>query len=292
MFLSAERTKKTDDCCQCLSDSQDKDQRRGKLGKNKYGFELDEELQLFLSLARRSNALMWLDLRSFLLIEGLLASGEQELPLLFLMMVSSISYFVFFIMLNFTTCIFVQVIASLAGFISWRVYFIDGVPYESILWNGAVVFLLICLIPLVRILITAFKFEELQREQMRLLGTQKLWMRCKASKAIGYPKKDLTKWEHIEPSESNRVLQRQLELVPENAGDVSEAGNRTSVLKRLDKSEWYTYNFEFLDDAMFLVQQQDVFPRFFGFKLNAALAQAIVGVFFSSLFTGFKVLFG
>merc|ERR1719203_527878 len=74
----------------------------------------------------------------------------------------------------------------LAGFTVWRAYFLEGAPYHSILWNGAVVLLLICFVSLLRIIITAYKFDTLQRHQMRLLGEQKLWMRCSASHRIGH----------------------------------------------------------------------------------------------------------
>merc|ERR1712176_1354671 len=117
---------------------------------------------LFLSLSRRSNALGWLEIRSFLVIEGKLLFGEQELPTLFLMIAT----------------------VSLSFFVLYRVYFGEKAE-QSILFNGTVVLMFICLLSLIRIAITGYQFQSLQEAQERLLGEQKLWVRCKVAQNIG-----------------------------------------------------------------------------------------------------------
>eukprot|EP01084_Bolivina_argentea_P080509 145824_1 len=131
------------------------------LSPSKFGRDFSKHL--FLSLTRRSNALGWLEIRSFLAIEGKLLFGEQELPTLFLMVIT----------------------VALSFFLLYRVFFIDGVAVESILFNGTVILMLICLVSLIRIAITGYDFENLQKMQQRLLGEQKLWMRCNVAESIG-----------------------------------------------------------------------------------------------------------
>ena len=271
-------------------------QKSQPLQPHKYGRDFSKHL--FLSLTRRSNALAWLEIRSFLLIEGKLLFGGQELPIFFLMCLT----------------------LFLAGFISWRVYFItDSLPYESILWNGAVVLLLICVVSLVRVIITAYAFDTLQRHQMRLLGEQKLWMRCSASHRIGHEHMDLTKAFGLQPhyrklslNSFNSQSDDKLEIVngddrkeddnDDDDGDentpflsgkdeVQKGPTKDDVLERVDTAQWYTYNFGFLDDAMFLVDQKDIYPRLFRVKLNSVLAKAIVTVFISTIFTFFRLAY-
>ena len=111
---------------------------------------------IFLSLTRRSNALAWLEIRSFLAVEGKILFAEQELP----------------------TSWMVLLTISLSIFILYRVYFIDGFPLRSILFNGCIMLAIICVVSLMRIAITGWKFDVLQRTQQRLLGEQKFFMRC------------------------------------------------------------------------------------------------------------------
>ena len=371
-----------------------KDKRKEQLRRSKAikARELGRKISkhLFLSLTRRSNALAWLEIRSYLLIEGKLLFGGQELPLLFLMALTMF----------------------LAVFTAWRAYFIQdrGLPYESILWNCAVVLLLICLVSLLRIIQTAYAFETLQAEQMRLLGEQKLWMRCNASRQIGHEHRDLRKAFGLDVYSRKNTVDRntslnlhsfssgssfnddmQLAYTDGSTGQLVQAGNigsanpaeialtpltqdvdgknevvidagtddendndggnklspiaddaeydrkvsvnslrsasglssndevkrnenedehdenspflagkdeeleestKDDVLKRVDTAQWYTYNFGFLDDAMFLVEQKDIFPRLFEVKLNSVLAKAVMTVFISTVFTFFRLIFG
>eukprot|EP01083_Nonionella_stella_P035745 97488_1 len=111
---------------------------------------------LFLSLTRRQNALGWLEIRSFLGVQSQILFGEQELPTLWMVL---------------ATCL-------LALFCFYRTFFYAGNPLESILFNGLAILTIIGLIALVRILITAYKFEGLQMMQEKLIAEQKFFMRC------------------------------------------------------------------------------------------------------------------
>merc|ERR1712218_54836 len=51
--------------------------------------------------------------------------------------------------------------------------------------NESVVLMFICLISLIRIAITGYAFQSLQASQERLLGEQKLWIRCSVAQNIG-----------------------------------------------------------------------------------------------------------
>eukprot|EP01084_Bolivina_argentea_P191759 329356_1 len=111
---------------------------------------------IFLSLTRRANALGWLEIRSFLAAEGQLLFAEQELPTLWILLL----------------------MISLSIFLLYRVFFIDGNPLQSILFNGLTMLCIICLVSLIRIAITGYKFEAIQKMQEKLLGEQRFFMRC------------------------------------------------------------------------------------------------------------------
>jgi len=284
---------------------------------------------LFLSLSRRSNALGWLEIRSFLAIEGKLLFGEQELPTLFLMLAT----------------------VSLAGFILYRVYFGTANPEQSILFNGTVVLMFICLVSLIRIAITGYQFESLQESQERLLGEQKLWVRCKVAQNIGaetaHVKEanfglnglEVEESTSEQPQMEENALRRytavngpeeekenanggtgdtnadekenENEKVDADADEDEDVGgdsevrpllqsmeyqrsvfvDKKDVLERLDTTNWHQYTFEFLDDMLLIVKKKDIYPRLFKVKLNSVLAKAIGGVIFSLLVTSFKVFF-
>merc|ERR1712228_794730 len=103
-----------------------KDNRMDTDSKKYYELKKGENFSkdIFLSLTRRSNALGWLEIRQFLAVEGKQLFAEQELPTFFLLILT----------------------ISLALFILYRVYFIDGLPLNSILFNGCILLTLICLI--------------------------------------------------------------------------------------------------------------------------------------------------
>jgi len=129
--------------------------------------------QLFLSLTRRQNGLGWLELRSFVAVQGQLLFGDQELPILWMVLLT----------------------VALSVIVVYRAFFVAGDPNESILFNGLLVLMLICDIALFRLFLTAQNFEALQALQEKLLSEQKFYLRCHApfadneivdSAAVGY----------------------------------------------------------------------------------------------------------
>mmetsp|Transcript_18393 Transcript_18393/g.29154 ORF Transcript_18393/g.29154 Transcript_18393/m.29154 type:complete len:914 (-) Transcript_18393:4361-7102(-) len=111
---------------------------------------------LFLSLTRRQNALGWLEVRSFVAAQGQILFAEQELPTLWMMVI---------------TCV-------LTCFCLYRAYFLSGNPLQSILWNGAAVLTIICWLALVRILLMAWQIGAVQSLQEKLVAEQKYFLRC------------------------------------------------------------------------------------------------------------------
>lgn len=111
---------------------------------------------LFISLLRRQNALGWFEIRSFIAVQGQILFAEQELPTLWMISI---------------TCL-------LCLFIFYRAYFIPGNPLESILFNGTAILTIICVVALIRILITSYVCEGIQFLQEKLVAEQKFFMRC------------------------------------------------------------------------------------------------------------------
>ena len=99
-----------------------------------------------------------LDLRAFLMVEGLRLFGRQELPTLCLVLVS--------------------VCATL--FVFCRVFFLPGVPYHSAVFNSIVLFNFVGLVSLVRIAQRGRTFEALQSRQCRFIAEQRLFLACRA----------------------------------------------------------------------------------------------------------------
>eukprot|EP00486_Rosalina_sp_Unknown_P004123 CAMPEP_0201576814 /NCGR_PEP_ID=MMETSP0190_2-20130828/22824_1 /ASSEMBLY_ACC=CAM_ASM_000263 /TAXON_ID=37353 /ORGANISM="Rosalina sp." /LENGTH=271 /DNA_ID=CAMNT_0048008097 /DNA_START=502 /DNA_END=1318 /DNA_ORIENTATION=- len=114
---------------------------------------------LFISLTRRQNALGWLEIRSFLACQGSILFGEQELPTLWMIII---------------TC-------ALGIWCVYRAYFFDPIqenPLESVLFNGLAILTILCLLVLLRIMIIAYQFEGIQTLQEKLVAEQKFFMRC------------------------------------------------------------------------------------------------------------------
>eukprot|EP01083_Nonionella_stella_P006391 18542_1 len=271
--------------------------------------------QLFLSLTRRSNALGWLEIRSFLAVEGKILFGEQELPTLWLLVLA----------------------VSLALFVLYRVYLMEGNPLQSVLFNGTVVLCIICLVSLLRIANTGHKFETLQDTQVTLLGEQKFFMRCskhvRPGKA-GSLKKQKTRYNTMSVVESKTAEEVQSptffnEKYDPETGLITRGGLgdsafslkvdadeplldrantvHTSVVrnrrinKEMDKEtsrviadnvdtiHWYAHNVGFIDDLIEIVRNKDIYPRMFKVKLNAVLLRVIAGIFFTGIITLFKL---
>ena len=115
---------------------------------------------LFLSLKKPSNVLGWLELRSFLVIEGKMYFGEQELPTLLLILIT----------------IFQSI------YLFYKVFFINNNNNNNnILFIGILCLFIICLLSLMRIAIAGRDFEKLQELQKRLIVEQKFFLRCNLS---------------------------------------------------------------------------------------------------------------
>eukprot|EP00485_Elphidium_margaritaceum_P003653 CAMPEP_0202699464 /NCGR_PEP_ID=MMETSP1385-20130828/12690_1 /ASSEMBLY_ACC=CAM_ASM_000861 /TAXON_ID=933848 /ORGANISM="Elphidium margaritaceum" /LENGTH=855 /DNA_ID=CAMNT_0049356421 /DNA_START=468 /DNA_END=3032 /DNA_ORIENTATION=+ len=112
----------------------------------------------FVSLLRRCNVAAWLEIRTFLACESRLFFGEQELPILWVLVISG----------------------GLNIFILYRVFLVEGRAIQSVLFNGMVVLQLICLCALVRIKNAASHFELLQLRQETLIEVQQWMMQCQS----------------------------------------------------------------------------------------------------------------
>eukprot|EP01084_Bolivina_argentea_P155666 271268_1 len=254
---------------------------------------------IFLSLTRRSNALGWLEIRSFLAAEGQLLFAEQELPTLWILLLT----------------------VSLSIFMLYHVFFVHGNSLQSILFEGAGVLCIICLVSLIRIAITGYQFESIQKLQERLLGEQRFFMRCSkkfntqieinnahiqsvrqnASEQITdansnidlqYDEKEEEEEiniEEIKQNEAKYLRLKQNEVMNDNVmidmwKDIHFISAQTDDIQ--NKSD----KFGFIDNMLFIVERKDIFPRLFNVKLNSVLAKAIAGIILSGIIAVAKIL--
>eukprot|EP01084_Bolivina_argentea_P092522 166443_1 len=78
-------------------------------------------------------------------------------------------------------------------FTLYTVYFIAENPFKSVLFNGVSVLNIICVLLLIRIAVTGYRFESLQYLQERLWSEQKCYMRCHLSDVHRFDVDDNTK---------------------------------------------------------------------------------------------------
>ncbi|ETO04978.1 hypothetical protein RFI_32418, partial [Reticulomyxa filosa] len=89
--------------------------------------------------------------------KGSLLFSKQELPTLWLVVVS----------------------LFLSAFMFYRVYFISGVAYESVLWNGIGFLWLLFLVCLIRIWLGAQQLQSIQKVQERFIAEQRFYLKCR-----------------------------------------------------------------------------------------------------------------
>eukprot|EP01084_Bolivina_argentea_P114841 204370_1 len=165
---------------------------------------------LFISMTRRQNALGWLEIRSYLEVQGQILFGEQELP----------------------TIWFITITCLLVFFTFYRVFFIIGNALESILFNGTAILTIICLIALIRVLITAYQFETLQISQEKLLSEQKFYMICNR------PYDNLLLDSHaIGSMERNRSQQSKSKLIQNPLHDMYEENDNDNKEELLNTNQ-------------------------------------------------------
>eukprot|EP01084_Bolivina_argentea_P131408 231945_1 len=113
---------------------------------------LDKKLSkaYYLPLNSKSNALGWLEIRSYLLVEGRLFWLEQELSLALALLVSVL----------------------LTLYLIYITFFVDGDPMQCMSYNFAFVLLTILEAGLIRISITAHQLTTLQKNQQHLICQQ------------------------------------------------------------------------------------------------------------------------
>merc|ERR1712232_1392356 len=137
------------------------------------------------------------ELRSYLHIKGKLFFSEQELPICWLLIVT----------------------AWVLAYLGYRVFFISGVSLQSILFNGMLYLSIMLVALMMRISSTSFKFQSLQKMQEKLIGKQRLSIKCR---------------------------------------------------KRRNDDDAHS-DVDILNDLLFIIQMEDIYPRLFHFKLSAVL---------------------
>ena len=235
--------------------------------------------RLFLSLKKRSNVLGWLELRSFLAIEGQIYFGEQELA---------------------TLCLILTTICETI-FLCFRVYFIrNRNAFESILFIGILCSFFICVLSLMRIGIAGRTFENLQTLQERLIAEQKFFLRCHLApnNNIKNGKFDFAKAKNEkEKEEQNKQEEKKDDGLDgkekkdedEDEDDVNKPliASKSDNVNRNDESRndivaVDEYNLSFLDDMSDIVHKKQILPKLFGIKLTGVLFKTIAGVVLST----------
>ena len=255
---------------------------------------------LFLSFRRKQNALGWLEIRSFLAVQGQIMFAEQETPTLWLIIVGSV----------------------LSIFCVYEAYINLDAALESILFNGVFVLTIICLIALSRILINAFQFQGLQSYQEKLITEQKFYIRCNRpfddlmldSRAVGmleYQRSQQSKSRVLESNplhhekgggdmemnELNTVPikfdqsseQKSSDMVDDNNEEESPLLSIQEKVTKIGKSSRDSYDVGFVDDILLLVQQKDIFPRLFKLRLTSILSKVVPAIFLAVIATAFRV---
>jgi len=200
---------------------------------------------LYLSLKRRSNALGWMEIRSFLECEGKLFFGEQELPILWTLAMSMM----------------------ITLFALYRVFFISGYALQSVLFNGVTVLAVICWASLIKMSRIAAEFEHLQSRQESMIEIQKFVMRC--DETFGGPEDDGMDSDENKETDDSENDQEDKPLI---------AGRSLSLEMR-----WYSRNVGFVEDMLNVVKRKDICPKLFNAKLNAVLIPIIGGITVSGI---------
>eukprot|EP01083_Nonionella_stella_P289499 985117_1 len=112
--------------------------------------------KMYLSLKMKANVFGFLEIRSFLESQGKLFFGEQELPMIWMMVIT----------------------IALLIFLLYRAFFMEGYPFQSVLFNGVYVLVAICLMFLIQIMIIAHQFDELQIRQEAFIHMQEWNIQC------------------------------------------------------------------------------------------------------------------
>jgi len=230
--------------------------------------DCNDPKNLYLSLKRRSNALGWLEIRSFLACEVKLFFGEQELPILW--------------MLAITT--------GLAIFSFYRVFFVGGNALESVVFDEMIVLTLICLASLVRMMLIAAQFEELQGKQASLIETQKFMMRChKESDDPTNRKKD--EEEAVVVWSREKALHSLSWRRDRWDNDNNNKNMESSYNELRNELTWYESNVGFIDDMLSIVERKHIIPKLYRIKLNSVLIPVFSCVVILTIIVLLKLFF-
>ncbi|ETO16461.1 hypothetical protein RFI_20877 [Reticulomyxa filosa] len=279
---------------------------------------------LFLSFKRYSNALGWLEMRTFLAVDG----DKQELPTLWLVTIS----------------------LFLSAFMFYRVYFISGIAYQSILWNGIGFLWLLFLVCLIRIWFGAQDVQSIQKIQERFIAEQRFYLKCRlsmksikqkffilapsnnlnvplaevnpgdASQPAGDEdeKKNQTVVnipsvstlpdlddENLEESDHEKKNKEKHVTVIENddvqkiasAGTEKESPNDWGLRQRKktvieERHLLEEAHLDFIDNVKEIVIRKDIIPRFYDGDLSVLLVRTIIAVFLTAVVTVSKLIFG
>ena len=179
-----------------------------------------------------------------------------------------------------------------------------------------------------RIAITGYQFEELQKQQKRSLLEQKLYLRCNFANQFATDpfnirvnstssnKRTLTLGSEIDVkginsdgkdsgirgirSADNKEQDDEKEsLLSQNSGDLT-IGNRgdddvniaidyDGDKRRLEIQNGYNYNLEFIGEILALVEAKPIYPKLFKLRLNSILAKAIASLIVSILAAALRI---
>ncbi|ETO19181.1 hypothetical protein RFI_18052 [Reticulomyxa filosa] len=218
-----------------------------------------EELsKLFLSLKLKSNVLGWLELRSFLGVEGVVLFGEQEISTSFLVLLT----------------------LAQGIFIFYDAFFVPNHQRQvirSILFDGISWFFLVSVTCLIRIAIAGKAFENIQDSQEQLIADQHFYLHCDSIR-------------QIPPSQNSRKTQV---LAPPQSEESKQLNDKEAIKLLLPSDSHIPrhniYDLNFVDSMLKTVKRKSLLPKLFGVSLSGVLLSAILSALVSIIITFLKV---
>ena len=182
---------------------------------------------------------------------------------------------------------------GLAIFSFYRVFFVGGNALQSVLFDEMIVLTLICLASLIRMMLIASQFEELQGRQASLIETQKFMMRCHKEFDDGSFDNDQSKRKK-DDDEAMVVWskdQQELKSLAWRRNNNNDNYINDSYDELRKELTWYESNVGFIDDMLSIVERKDIIPKLYRIKLNSVLIPVIAAVVLLTIIVLLKLFF-
>ncbi|ETO16685.1 hypothetical protein RFI_20654 [Reticulomyxa filosa] len=201
-----------------------------------------------------------------------------------------------------------------SAFMFYRVYFISGPAYKSILWNGIGFLWLIFLVSLIRVWSGAQELRNIQQIQERFIAEQRFFLNCRltmktmrqTTKTIASfvqrrkstiimpkkrvmlqakPEKKETEFEIECVDDMKKNEQAKNKDDTEIEKDSFEQGTRNERSDSYGKAAKYVLeeaNLDFIDNVKNIISQKDIIPKFYDGDLSTLLMRTFIIVFLTA----------